>query len=101
MALNGSASRRWAWVCILAATLSTGCYGKCVSTTTVVKWHGDLDMNKWAKEAIYLPLFFFVLPFTSLVDHLVLNAIDFFTTEGDPLAAIPAPAPGGETALLK
>jgi len=78
-----------------------GCFGKSPLTTSVVKWHSDLDWDKFAKEAIYLPLFMFVLPFTAIVDAFVVNAINFWEKD-DPLAAnalgIP---PGTDIASLK
>jgi hypothetical protein len=44
------------------------------------------DDDKWVKEGVFLPLFFFVLPFTSMLDYFVFNAIEFWTGE-NPLAS--------------
>jgi hypothetical protein len=73
-------------LCCLALLGGAGCFGKSVVTTSVVKWHSEIDTDKYVKEGIYLPIFFLVLPITALVDNLVLNAIDFWSKD-DPLAA--------------
>jgi len=68
---------------ILAITMSVtpGCYGASPLSSGVMGWHKGIEGDKWVKEAIFLPLFFFVLPFTSLIDYFILNAIDFWTDE--------------------
>jgi hypothetical protein len=78
-----------------------GCFGKSPVTTSVVKWHSDLQWDKFAKEAVYLPLFVLVLPFTAIIDAFVVNAINFWEKD-DPLAASNLEIPGGtDLASLK
>jgi hypothetical protein len=84
-------------VCILALILSSGCFGTAPLSTGVSKWHSGLQWDKYSKEAMFVPLFFFVLPFTSLIDYFVLNSIAYWSTSGDPLTTAElAPADGAE-----
>jgi hypothetical protein len=84
-------------VCILALILSSGCFGKCVLSKGVSEWHAGLQWDKYSKEALFVPLFFFVLPFTSLVDYFIVNSIAYWSTEGDPLTTAGlAPADGAD-----
>ena len=80
-----------ATLCSLALLASPGCFGKSVMTTSVVKWHHEIETDKYVKEGIYLPIFFLVLPITALVDNFILNSIDFWTKD-DPLSAGVSPA---------
>ena len=86
------ASRKVAFVCVCCLPLLAGCFGKSPLTTGVVKWHSELEMEKYSKEALYVPIFFLVLPFTSIVDAFIVNAINFWTKE-DPLEASALTAP--------
>jgi hypothetical protein len=83
-------------VCVLALILSSGCFGTAPLSTGGAKWHSGLQWDKYSKEAMFVPLFFFVLPFTSLIDYFVLNSIAYWSTSGDPLTAELAPADGAE-----
>ena len=88
----GQASRSIC-ACLLALTPGSGCYGKNVCFTSVTKWHGDLDWNKWAKEAFFIPIYFLVIPFTGLIDFFIVNPIYFFSSD-DPMHAGLAPVEG-------
>jgi hypothetical protein len=88
---------RWGCICIIALALGSGCYGKSVLSSGVSKWHSDLKWNKYSKEALFVPIFMLVLPVTSIVDYFILNSIDYWTTEGDPLAADAAPGKEGSS----
>jgi hypothetical protein len=81
-------------ICLVALVLGSGCYGKSVLSSGVSKWHSGLQWNKYSKEAMFVPLFFLVYPFTSIVDYFILNSIDYWTVEGDPLVAKATPAEG-------
>lgn len=65
----------------LGLTVNTGCYGPCKVTGAVAGWHSDLDTNKYAKEAIFLPIFIFVYPITAFVDYFILNSIEWWTMD--------------------
>ncbi len=78
--------RPWVCICVVALALGSGCYGKSVLSSGISKWHADLKMNKYGKEAVFVPIFFIVLPFTSLIDYFILNSIDYWRADGDPLA---------------
>jgi hypothetical protein len=57
-----------------------GCYGSTVLSGSVSRWHAGLETeDKYVKEAVFLPLFFFVLPFTSFIDYFILNAVEFWS----------------------
>ena len=59
--------------------LSTGCYGPCMLSSGVTKWHRDIDSNKYVKELIFLPVFFIVYPITGFVDYFILNSIEYWS----------------------
>jgi Domain of unknown function (DUF3332) len=77
---------RWVGISLVALFLCSGCYGKSVLTTKVMKWHSDLKMNKWGKEGVFLPIYFFVVAPVAFVDYFILNSIDFWKADGDPLS---------------
>ena len=74
-------------ICGFALFGGAGCFGKSVVTTGVVKWHAEIETDKYVKEVIYIPIFFLVLPITAIVDNFILNPIDFWSKD-DPLAAL-------------
>ena len=75
-----------AFLCCAALASSSGCYGKSPTTSAIVKWHHGLEMDKYSKEAVYLPVFFLALPIAALVDNFIINAIAYWSHD-DPLQA--------------
>jgi hypothetical protein len=81
-------------LCVLVLALGSGCFGKCVVTQSVTKWHAGIKTDKYTKEAIFLPVFLLALPTTALVDYFIVNAIDYWSADGDPLEAAFEPTDG-------
>ena len=64
---------------VLVLATNSGCYGPCILTSGVTRWHSDMEANKFVKEAVFIPVFFIVYPITILFDFFILNSIEFWS----------------------
>ena len=75
--------RRRLAACTLASllALTPGCYGPFKTHTALYKWNVGLE-GKWTIETVFAGLYLTgVYPIVGLVDILVLNSIEFWSTD--------------------
>ena len=91
-------SRKWRWTGALLACLlsTTACFGSFRLTQRYWHWNGHVTENRWANEGIFLlSVIIPVYWFTTVVDALVLNTIEFWSGKN------PVDAPSGSKATGK
>lgn len=81
----------------LVLALTTGCIGQMALSAKVKRWNLEVVEGRWAREAVFLALYFIpVYPFAATGDLLVVNSIEFHTGT-NPLSGKPRIARVGET----
>lgn len=75
--------RRFGFLLILGVfltTSTTGCIGRMAVSGEVRQFNLDVVQNKWAREAVFLILYFIpVYPIAGAIDLIVVNSIEFHT----------------------
>jgi hypothetical protein len=74
-----------------------GCIGGMAVSGKVRQFNLEVVENKWAREAVFLALYFIpVYPFAGFIDLLIVNSIEFHTGT-NPVSGKPRIAQVGET----
>ena len=94
-------SRSLLALCLAAViTLGAGCYGPNQLGTDLYKWNMGLSDDKWPREIVFGGLYLTgVYPICGIIDLLVLNSIEFWSSDNPPTAGQSARA--GETRTLE
>ena len=86
---------------VLSILAGTGCYGPFSLTNDVYTWNCKTG-SKWSNELVFLA--FVIIPVygvTLLVDGIVLNSIEFWSSSGGTASSQLPTAPPGDAALLE